>query len=32
MIAALHSAGDLLHFSPHIHAIALGGDEGEVNE
>jgi len=25
MIAALHSAGDLLHFHPHIHAMALDG-------
>ena len=25
MIAALHSAGDLLHFHPHIHSIALDG-------
>ena len=25
MIAALHTAGDLLHFHPHIHAMALDG-------
>ena len=25
MVAALHSAGDLLHFHPHIHAIGLDG-------
>jgi hypothetical protein len=32
MIAALHSAGDLLHFHPHIHSIAFDGtvDENDV--
>ena len=25
MVMALHSAGDLLHFHPHLHAIALDG-------
>jgi hypothetical protein len=25
MIAALHTAGDLLHFHPHIHSIAIDG-------
>ena len=29
MIAALHTAGDLLHFHPHVHAIALDGTVDE---
>jgi hypothetical protein len=29
MIAALHSAGDLLHFHPHIHSIAIDGTVDE---
>ena len=29
MIAALHTAGDLLHFHPHVHAMALDGTVDE---
>jgi hypothetical protein len=29
MITALHSAGDLLHFHPHIYSIAIDGTVDE---